>query len=169
VPAEPRVCAIAREHVPERQSKPLGYSTQVRRLSFTRFLGGFFLPENQAPAPVNKNATDEPLDHTTRVNTISALEAKIGPYHPKLSEALLEAAEQALRAGWLDEANGLFSQALHNKRINEGLYSEGQLQIVQKLATILRMQGDRAGLRDRADYYYRILGAGKIQERDVIE
>ena len=50
---------------------------------------GYF---NQALAPVNKNATDEPLDHTARVNTISALEAEIGPYHPKLSEALLEAA-----------------------------------------------------------------------------
>ena len=116
---------------------------------------------DQALEPINKHTVEAPLDHTARVNTISVLEAEIGPYHPTLSEALLEAAEQALRAGWLDEASSLFSQALHNKRINEGLYSEGQLQIVQKLATIFRIQGDRAGLRDRADYYYRILGAGK--------
>ena len=61
-----------------------------------------------------------------------------------------------------EEADELFSRALRNKRINEGLYSAGQLQIVQTLAEVARFQGDPEALKARIDYYYRIQGSGEV-------
>ena len=107
-------------------------------------------------SPLTPLSTDE-----SRLD-LGELEAEKGPYHPDLAEVLLEAANLALLAARYEEADELFSRALRNKRINEGLYSAGQLQIVQTLAEVARFQGDPEALKARIDYYYRIQGSREV-------
>ena len=88
------------------------------------------------------------------------LEAREGPYSPKLTPLLVAAAEEAAEYGVADSALELYRWALHSTRINEGLASERQLPLLRAMMELLRQQGDAQQVAQRSDYFYRLLGRG---------
>lgn len=112
-------------------------------------------PITPVPTTAQRLALDEGIAR------IEAVEAASGPFAPALTEPLLELAASAWELQERETALGLYAAALHRIRVNEGLYSESQLPVVQALMAILREQGDREALSDRADYFYRLTGSGQ--------
>ena len=55
---------------------------------------------------------------------------------------------------------GFLDKALHNARINNGLYGDQQLPILRDLLHLFLVSGDREGFKERAAYQLRLLGAG---------
>lgn len=84
-----------------------------------------------------------------------------GPYSDGLAEPLTGLARSRLANGDVEEAARLYRHALHIVRINDGLYSERQIPIVQSLLEIYRSSGDLESLDQRYDYYFRLYGSGQ--------
>jgi hypothetical protein len=64
---------------------------------------------------------------------ISELETRFGPYDIRLKEALKGLGFQLKRSGDLGAASDAYKRALHITRVNEGLVSESQLAIVERM------------------------------------
>ncbi len=92
---------------------------------------------------------------------VESLQLSRGPYTPDLAESLVEAAAAAEQAGDSDQALELYGWALQNTRINDGLNGSGQLPILERIVDVLREQGDPTAVKNRVDYFYRLLGYGK--------
>lgn len=88
------------------------------------------------------------------------MERRLGPYHPELASALVETATLALAIGNIEAAEKYLDQALHNARVNNGLYGDQQLPILRALLDLFLLSGDREGFEERAAYQLRLLGAG---------
>ena len=54
----------------------------------------------------------------------------------------------------------LYDAALHNARVNNGLYGDQQLPILRGLLDLYLLTGDRKGFEARAAYQFRLLGSG---------
>ena len=67
---------------------------------------------------------------------VNDLENRFGPYDIKLKEALKGLGFQFKRAGDLMSASEAYKRALHISRINEGLFNESQLAIVERLIAV---------------------------------
>lgn len=112
-------------------------------------------PASGAPTTAQRAALEEGIAR------LEAAEAAAGPFAPALTEPLLDLAASAWELQDRETALSLYAAALHRIRVNEGLYSERQLPVVQALMAIFREQGDREALSDRADYFYRLTGSGQ--------
>ena len=96
-----------------------------------------------------------------------ALEEAGGPFADMLSEPLMGMGWHYRQRGELEQALGSFQRALHIVRINDGLYSERQVPIVQALLDVYRSSGEYESLDERYDYYFRLFGSGKPPFTDL--
>jgi len=87
-------------------------------------------------------------------------ERNLGPYHPALAAEFVQVAELAMEAGEVTLATSLYDAALHNARVNNGLYGDQQLPILRGLLDLYLLTGDREGFEARAAYQFRLLGSG---------
>ncbi|MBD92008.1 MAG: hypothetical protein CME56_03670 [Halieaceae bacterium] len=87
-------------------------------------------------------------------------ERRLGPYHPSLAGEFVQVAQLAMEAGNVGLAASLYNAALHNARVNNGLYGDQQLPILRGLLDLYLLTGDRDGFEARAAYQFRLLGSG---------
>ena len=87
-------------------------------------------------------------------------EQVLGPYHSALAPLMVEAAAIASASGDLSRAAEFYDRALHNVRVNNGLYGDQQLPILRGLIALYLESGDREALEERAAYQFRLLGSG---------
>ena len=87
-------------------------------------------------------------------------ERRLGPYHPSLAAEFVQVAQLAMEAGDVSLAASLYDAALHNARVNNGLYGDQQLPILRGLLDLYLLTGDREGFEARAAYQFRLLGSG---------
>ena len=87
-------------------------------------------------------------------------ERRLGPYHPSLAGEFVQVAQLAMDAGNVGLAASLYNAALHNARVNNGLYGDQQLPILRGLLDLYLLTGDRDGFEARAAYQFRLLGSG---------
>lgn len=92
---------------------------------------------------------------------LDQLELAGGPYAYTLAEPLADLARLSQQNGDIAAAQRLYERALHVVRINEGLYSEQQVPILQQLFASYRQAGDMETLDGRYDYFFRLYGGGK--------
>ena len=67
---------------------------------------------------------------------MEAIEARYGPYDVRLKEALKGLGYRLRQEGEFEAASDAFKRALHISRVNEGLYNESQLAIVERLIEV---------------------------------
>ena len=87
-------------------------------------------------------------------------EQRLGPYDSALAPMLVETANLALATGDIEGAERFLDRALHNARVNNGLYGDQQLPILRGLLDLFLASGDREGFEERAAYQLRLLGGG---------
>lgn len=92
--------------------------------------------------------------------TLREMEQTLGPYHSDLAAQMLQVAHLASSEGEFALAAGWYDRALHNARVNNGLYGDQQLPILRGLLDLYLLSGDRAGFEARAAYQFRLLGSG---------
>ena len=92
--------------------------------------------------------------------TLFEMQRRLGPYHPELTPALIETASLALAIGDIETAEQYLDLALHNARVNDGLFGDQQLPILRELLDLFLLSGNREGFEERAAYQLRLLGAG---------
>lgn len=92
---------------------------------------------------------------------LESLQDRHGPYSNTLEEPLAAMGRYHRANGDLEEATRLYRRALHVVRVNDGLYSERQIPILQELLDIYRGSGDLEALDQRYDYYFRLYGNGE--------
>ena len=96
----------------------------------------------------------------TAESDLAGLEQALGPYHPDLAAVILDVAAAATETGDYELASSLYDKALHNARVNDGLYGDQQLPILRGLLDLFLLSGDRQGFEARAAYQFRLLGSG---------
>lgn len=71
-----------------------------------------------------------------QLQLVGKLETRFGPYDIRLKEALKGLGFQLKRSGDLMAASEAYKRALHITRVNEGLVSESQLALVERLIEV---------------------------------
>lgn len=71
-----------------------------------------------------------------QLRLVEELELEYGPFDIKLKEAFKGLGFQLRQSGELEAASEAYKRALHVSRINEGLYNESQLSIVERLIDV---------------------------------
>ncbi|TXS95454.1 tetratricopeptide repeat protein [Parahaliea maris] len=92
---------------------------------------------------------------------LEVLQRRGGPYAVGLSETLGAMAALQRQRGDLQGAESLYARALHIQRINEGLRSEGQLELLRRLIELARDGQDLGALDDRYAYLYFLQGGAQ--------
>ncbi|MBE9540258.1 MAG: tetratricopeptide repeat protein, partial [Proteobacteria bacterium] len=92
---------------------------------------------------------------------LDSVESTGGPYAYELAEPLLGLGRYHASNGRYGKARDLFRRALHNVRLNDGLYSELQTPYVRALLDTIRLSGDLNALDDRYNYFFRLYGSGQ--------
>lgn len=92
---------------------------------------------------------------------LAELERSGGPYADTLAEPLISLGQLHWRSGDIAAARRHLKRALHLVRVNDGLYSERQVPILQALFESYRLSGNFQLLDDRYDYYFRLFGNGE--------
>ena len=138
------------------------------------FAGNLTLAETQVPFGLfvaSSEATENPSaeaspELSTRADLAAAevvlleQEQSLGPYHTSLAALMVEVAAIASASGDLSRAAEFYDRALHNARVNNGLYGDQQLPILRGLIALYLESGDREALEERAAYQFRLLGSG---------
>ena len=138
------------------------------------FAGNLTLAETPVPFGLfvaSSEATENPSaeaspELSTRADLAAAevvlleQEQSLGPYHPSLAALMVEVAAIASASGDLSRAAEFYDRALHNARVNNGLYGDQQLPILRGLIALYLESGDREALEERAAYQFRLLGSG---------
>ena len=70
-----------------------------------------------------------------------AIESELGPYDVNLIEVLSDLGRFYMELGQFQSAAGVFERALNITRISDGLYSEGQLEILNHLINAYKASG----------------------------
>ena len=73
---------------------------------------------------------------------VISMEQRLGPYHSDLTAPLVDAAHLATQSGEIALAASLYDRALHNARVNDGLYGDQQLPILRGLLDLYLVSGD---------------------------
>lgn len=82
---------------------------------------------------IASSLTDTSLYIDQSLGTVTKLQVDFGPYDQRLVEPLSDLGELQQRVGDHDAAAQTFKQALHVIRINNGLYHESQIAVLDKL------------------------------------
>ena len=101
------------------------------------------------------------------LDQLQQLEVAYGPYDKRLAEPLQAAADALKQNADPLEASQLYERALHVTRINDGLYSESQIAIVEKLIDCFALLEDWPQV-DRNFRYLHLLYT-KLYEKDTLE
>lgn len=110
-------------------------------------------PTVQAPVPAG--------DEKVFLSYLYDLEGEGGPYSDALAEPLTDLGRHHRQKGDLASARKAYQRALHVVRVNDGLYSERQVPILQELFDLYRVSGDMDTLDARYDYFFRLYGSGE--------
>ena len=94
------------------------------------------------------------------VSQAEAKQATLGPYDPTLANLWLSLANRALALGDEAQAGALFQRSIHNLRLNEGLTSPTQIDVLDNWIESLREIGDNTALGNILTYRYRLVGFG---------
>jgi hypothetical protein len=112
-------------------------------LSHILALGLLALPLLAFSDPAPEPARAEPYTSQRQLEAVAKqrllvedLETQYGPYDMRLKEALKGLGFQLKQAGDLAGARQAYNRALHVTRINEGLYNESQIRIVERLIDV---------------------------------
>lgn len=117
-------------------------------------------PDGGVPAPRELGATGA-TDSADYQHQLDLLEEEGGPYADTLAEPLAGLARVHRLNGDVAQAQQAYRRALHVVRINEGLYSKGQVPLLKELFDTYRMTGDMEILDSRYDYFFRLYGSGQ--------
>ena len=90
--------------------------------------------QNTLPTPDLQRSRVELVDK--QLQLVEDLESQYGPYDIRLKEALKGLGFQLKKSGEFHAAGEAYQRALHVSRINEGLYNESQLSIVERLIEV---------------------------------
>lgn len=104
--------------------------------------------------------SSELLAHEQTLQRVIEQQRILGAYHPELAESWLDLAHEAVRLGQSESAANLFTQGLHNLRLNAGLTTDSQISALSEWIAVLRRLGDADGLSRQLEYRYRITGFG---------
>ena len=118
-------------------------------------------PDAGAALPRRESAPVTAQDGAGYHRQVLELEHQGGPYANTLAEPLAGLGRLHWQNGDIAEAQRLYQRALHVVRVNDGLYSERQLPILQALFESYRQSGDLRALDQRYDYYFRLYGNGE--------
>ena len=100
------------------------------------------------------------LAHEQTLQRVIERQRTLGAYHPELAKSWLDLAHEAVRLGQSESAANLFTQGLHNLRLNAGLTTYSQISALSDWIAVLRRLGDTDGLSRQLEYRYRITGFG---------
>ena len=100
------------------------------------------------------------LAHEQTLQRVIERQRTLGAYHPELAKSWLDLAHEAVRLGQSESAANLFTQGLHNLRLNAGLTTDSQISALSDWIAVLRRLGDTDGLSRQLEYRYRITGFG---------
>ena len=100
------------------------------------------------------------LAHEQTLKRVVERQRTLGAYHPELAKSWLDLAHEAVRLGQSESAANLFTQGLHNLRLNEGLTTDSQISALTDWIAVLRRLGDTDRLSRQLEYRYRITGFG---------
>jgi len=89
------------------------------------------------------------------------LQGRYGPYDPAFGEALVGVAMSYREAGRHAEAVELLERAVHVKRVNEGLHSPGQVDLLNLLIDTQTEAEDWSGLNQSYMYLYWLVRRNK--------
>ena len=87
-----------------------------------------------------------------QLRLVEDLETRYGPYDIRLKEALKGLGYRFKKDGQLSAASEAYRRALHISRINEGLYNESQLAIVERLIGVDQQMGRWEEVNDHFAY-----------------
>jgi hypothetical protein len=118
-------------------------------------------PDAGAVLPRRESAPLTAKDGAGYRRQVLELEHQGGPYANTLAEPLAGLGRLHWQNGDIAEAQRLYQRALHVVRVNDGLYSERQLPILQALFESYRQSGDLRALDERYNYYFRLYGNGE--------
>ena len=104
--------------------------------------------------------SSELLAHEQTLQRVIERQRALGAYHPELAKSWLDLAHEAVRLGQSESAATLFTQGLHNLRLNAGLTTDSQISALSEWIAVLRRLGDADGLSRQLEYRYRITGFG---------
>lgn len=131
-------------------------------------MGAFAAEQTPAPEPV---PLGDPLDQIEAqitageadyaegwlVDRITELERGSHRYAPELVRPLTLLGDAQFAQGRLNEALDSYRRALHLNRVNAGLVSPEQVEIVYREAEVLKRAGDYQAANDREEYAYFVL------------
>lgn len=117
-------CAVAQAQVQTPADESSQFSSSTPRAGLEHTLFDIENPQ-QIDAPAQGVAQYALL--------VKALESDFGPFDARLSEPLLSTGDMLAERGDFDGAVSYTERALHIMRINQGLYSEPQIPIVERL------------------------------------
>lgn len=113
-------------------------------------------PVLSTPAPSDKDMDVRAFD-----DQLDQLEIEQGPYGAGLAERLTDLGRYHEARGDYEQALAFYARALHNVRVNDGLYSERQVPLVRELLNLYRRAEEYEALYDRYDYFFRLYGSGQ--------
>src|SRR5690606_3285997 len=99
---------------------------------------------------------------------INALETQQGSFSPALTQELLGLAAVHTTAGAQDEALQLYERALHIIRVNNGLYSPEQKQIVSRIIAAHLSRGDMLAAHRQQEYLFHLQQRNASRELDTL-
>lgn len=114
-------------------------------------LGADFLRAD-APAPAALPARTSAPEADDRAQRIQQLQFAMGPYHPALAEAVLDAGDYLYGRGDIAGAIDHWRRGVHLTRVNEGLYSSLQLPALGRLRDTYVQLGDYGAADDIESY-----------------
>lgn len=114
-------CSCALAQVQAQEANPFGVSTALAHIQDSRIDTGH-------PVDFDSVRSAEEL-----ISTLADMEAELGPFDVRLGEPLLTAGDIFAENGDYPQALDFLERALHVTRINQGLYSEAQIAIVERL------------------------------------
>ncbi|HDZ09294.1 hypothetical protein [Pseudohongiella sp.] len=83
---------------------------------------------------------------------VAMLQSRQGLYHPGLLNAMNGLSEALISVGELREANNIVEQQIQILRVNDGLYTDGQIALVHRQLSIMAAQQNWVGMQDRLVY-----------------
>lgn len=83
---------------------------------------------------------------------VTTLQDQQGQYNPDLLHAMNGLGEALIAAGELREANDVLEQQIQILRVNDGLYTDGQIALVHRQLAVMAAQRNWPGMQDRLSY-----------------
>lgn len=114
-------CSCALAQVQAQEANPFGVSTALAHIQDSRI-------ETDHPVEFSNARSTQEL-----VSALATMEAELGPFDARLQEPLLAAGDLLAENGDYVQALDFLQRALHVTRISQGLYSEPQIAIVERL------------------------------------